>query len=88
MITIYQTYKVLKEGTADEVAQLQAQVSAIDTQLQRVSQPLIARKNRLTTMLAQKQKMLSQQSNTAQPTTPTPAPQPGAQSPMAPAAPQ
>lgn len=61
MITIYNAHKVLKEGTQEEVAQLQSQVSAIDAQLQRATQPLMARKNRLTVMLAQKQKQLSMQ---------------------------
>ena len=72
MITIVEVNRILNEGTAEEVAQLQAQISTIETQLQRVSQPLITRKNRLTAMLAQKQKQLSNQP-AAQPAQPAPA---------------
>lgn len=57
-IGIYRVHKVLTEGTAEDVAQLQAQITAIDTQVARVTQPLQARKSRLATMLAQKQKQM------------------------------
>jgi outer membrane protein TolC len=73
MITIVEVNRILNEGTAEEVAQLQAQISTIETQLQRVSQPLITRKNRLTAMLAQKQKQLSNQPAAPTPAQPAPA---------------
>lgn len=80
-ISIYQVHKVLSEGTQEEVAQLQAQVAALDTQLQRVSQPLTVRKQRLAAMLAKKQQQLAAENRTAdrQPaTTPPPQQQPEA----------
>lgn len=60
-LSIYQVHKVLTEGTSEEIAQLQAQIAAIDQQLQRTSQPLVARKTRLAAMLAKKQQLLGVQ---------------------------
>ena len=64
-ITISQLHHILNEGTAEEVAQMQTQIAAIDAQIQRSQQPLIVRKTRLAAMLAQKQKALAAQ-NTQQ----------------------
>lgn len=51
--------RVLNEGTAQEVAMLQAQIAQIETAIQQRTKPLVDRKQRLSQLLAQKQKVLN-----------------------------
>jgi len=50
--------KPLVEDTAADVQNLQAQISALDARIAQQNKPLLARKQQLQTMLAQKQEQL------------------------------